>query len=130
MPYVKPEEVLSPRSKVLGVVEVIHNPHEGGMAVARIRWKTEQGQEEDRIAIRWNGDDERPLGNPISTRQPTWFVVDRYAEAAVEKAAREAAEKSPNSLIAQYREMANDQSREQEAEEWIEGLIADASPQR
>jgi hypothetical protein len=29
-------------------------------------------------------------------------------------------------LEAQYREMASDTTREREAEEWIEGLIADA----
>ncbi len=30
-------------------------------------------------------------------------------------------------LEGQYREMASDATREREAEEWIEGLIADAS---
>jgi hypothetical protein len=32
-------------------------------------------------------------------------------------------------LKAQYREMASDVTHEREAEEWIEGLIADASPE-
>ena len=63
-------------------------------------------------------------------RQPTWFVVGGYAAASVEQAAREAAERSPNSLVAKYREMANDSEREREAEEWSEGLIGDASTQR
>ena len=36
----------------------------------------------------------------------------------------------PEELEVGYREMANDESREQEAEEWIEGLIGDASTQR
>jgi hypothetical protein len=52
-----------------------------------------------------------------------------YAAASVEQAAREAAERSPNSLVAKYREMANDSEREREAEEWSEGLIGDASAQ-
>jgi hypothetical protein len=30
-------------------------------------------------------------------------------------------------LVAQYRDMANDAIQEREAEEWIEGLISDAS---
>jgi hypothetical protein len=57
----------------------------------------------------------------------TWFVVDEYAAAKVEEAARTAAEKSPNSLTARYREMAADQENEREAAEWMEGLIGDAS---
>lgn len=125
MRYVKPEDVLSPKSKVGGVIEVIHDPGEGQMSVARIIWDGEEV-----IASRWNGDDTRPLGNPVSRGRPTWFVVDKYAEIVVEEAARAAAEKSPNSLIAQYREMATDEVREREAQEWIEGLISDASPQR
>lgn len=34
---------------------------------------------------------------------------------------------NPSDSEARYREMANDATREREAEEWIEGLIADAS---
>jgi hypothetical protein len=63
----------------------------------------------------------------MSRRQPTWFVVDGYAAPKVEEAARAAAEESPNSVISQYREMASDSEREREANEWIEGLIGDAS---
>jgi hypothetical protein len=125
MPYIHPEEVLSPKKRVGGVLEVIHDPGENGMSVARILW-----DEKEVVATRWNGDDKRPLGNPVSRRQPTWFVVDDYAAAKVEEAARAAAEQSPNSLVAKYREMANDSEREREAEEWSEGLIGDASAQR
>jgi len=125
MSYVRPEEVLSPRNRVGGVIEVIHDPGENGMSVARIIW-----DQEPAVAVRWNGDSDRPLGNPMSRRQPTWFVVDGFAAASVEQAAREAAEKSPNSLAAKYREMANDTEREYEAQEWAEGLIDDASAQR
>ena len=123
--YVRPEEVLSPKSSVGGILEVIHDPGENRMSVARILW-----EEEERIATRWNGSDEQPLGNPVSRGHATWFVVDGYAAASVEQAAREAAERSPNSLVAKYREMANDSEREREAEEWSEGLIGDASAQR
>ncbi|MGA9039155.1 MAG: hypothetical protein WB421_01345 [Terriglobales bacterium] len=125
MTYIRPEEVLSPRSLVGGIVEVIHDPGENRMTVARILW-----DEKEVVATRWNGNDERPLGNPVSRGHATWFVVDEYAAAKVEEAARAAAEKSPNSLVAKYREMANDEDREREAEEWSEGLIGDASPQR
>jgi len=124
MSYVHPEEVLSPRNRVGSIVEVIHDPGENGMSVARIIW-----DEEEVVAIRWNGNSEQPLGNPMSRRHPTWFVVDEYAQAEVERAARVQAEQSPNSLVAKYREMANDSDREREAEEWSEGLIGDASAQ-
>jgi hypothetical protein len=125
MSYVRPEEVLSPKHSVGGILEVIHDPGENRMSVARILW-----EEEERIATRWNGSDEQPLGNPVSRGHATWFVVDGYAAASVEQAAREAAERSPNSLVARYREMANDSEREREAEAWSEGLIGDASAQR
>lgn len=125
MSYLRPEEVLSPRGRVGAVLEVIHDPREEGMSVARILWDGEEV-----IATRWNGNDEQPLGNPVSRGHATWFIVGGYAAASVEQAAREAAQKSPDSLVAQYREMANDLEREREAEEWSEGLIADASPQR
>jgi len=100
------------------------------MSVARILWREEDGEEREVVAARWNGDDERPLGNPVSRGHATWFVVDDYVAPHVEKAARAAAEKSPNSLAARYREMAKDADREREAEEWSEGLIGDASAQR
>jgi hypothetical protein len=122
MSYIRPDEVLSPKSRVGGIIEVIHDPGENGMSVARIVW-----DEEPVVAIRWNGNSQQPLGNPMSRRHPTWFVVDGFAAASVERAAREAAESSPNSLVAKYREMANDLEREREAEEWSEGLIGDAS---
>ena len=122
MSYLPPEKVLSPKSRVGGVVEVIHDPGEDRMAVARILW-----DEEEVIATRWNGNAERPLGNPVSRGQATWFVVDGYAAESVEQAARLAAQNSPSSLAARYREMANDVEREREAIEWSEGLINDGS---
>jgi hypothetical protein len=125
MPYIRPEDVLSPKARVGGVLEVIHDPREDGMTVARIRWDGEEV-----IATRWNGNDEQPLGNPVSRGRPTWFIVDGYAADSVEQAARQAAERSPDSLVARYREMSADEAREREAEEWTEGLIGDASPQR
>jgi hypothetical protein len=124
MPYVTPEEVVSPRSRFGGLIELIYAGHENEMSVARILW-----DDDERVACRWNGDDEHPKGNPLSRGQATWFVVDDYAAPAVEEAARAAAERSPNGLVARYREMANDSEREREAEEWSEGLIGDASSQ-
>jgi len=124
MAYIKPEEVLSPRKHVGGVVEVIHDPGEGHMSVARIIY-----DDVERIATRWNGSDKRPLGNPVSRGQATWFVVEEYAAESIERAAREAAQDSPHGLAAGYREMADDLDREREAEDWMEGLIGDGTNQ-
>ena len=77
MAYIRPEDVLSPRINVRGVVEVIHDPGEGEMSVARVLWKKEGKEEEEVIATRWNGSGERPLGNPVSRGHATWFVVDK-----------------------------------------------------
>jgi len=125
MSYVRPEQVWSPRSLVGCVLEVIHDQGENRMNVARILW-----DEKEVVATLWNGNDEQPLGNPVSRGHATWFVVDEYAAAQVEEAARAAAEQSPDSLIGKYREMANDSDRERQADEWSEGLISDASAQR
>ncbi len=121
--YVKPATVLSPRTRMSAVLEVIHDPGAGGMSVARILF-----DEEERLAVRWNGDDgDQPLGHPVSRRQPTWFVLADYVRDAVEEAAREEAAKSETGLAAGYREMAKDKDREREASEWTEGLIGDAT---
>lgn len=125
MSYVHPEEVLSPRASVGGIIEILHDPGENGMSVARILW-----DDREVIATRWNGNREQPLGNPVSRGHATWFVVDDYAAAKVEEAARAAAETSPNSLLTKYREMAADEEREREANEWSEGLIGDAPTER
>src|SRR5579872_2495303 len=113
MSYVKPEEVVSPRKNVGAVLEVVHDPGEGQMAVARILWN-----DEECVALRWNGNSKQPLGNPMSRRQPTWFVVSGEVGEAVLQAARGAANKSATGLQAQYRAMAEDEEREREAEEW------------
>ncbi len=130
MPYIVPEDVASPQNRFVGLVELVYAGGENEMSVARIRWRDDQDEEDrERIAVRWNGDDERPLGNPVARGHATWFIVAEYAEAGVLQAAREAAEKSPNSLVSKYREMARDSEREREAEEWTEGLMKDASSQ-
>jgi hypothetical protein len=134
MAYVRPEEALSPKNRMGGILELIHDGGEGEMSVARILWKGKEGEEyEEVIAARWNGKQSQPLGNPVSRGRATWFVIGEIGEGvadAVDRAARAAAEQSPNSLVAKYREMASDQAREREAEEWSEGLIGDTSAPR
>jgi hypothetical protein len=122
MSYIKPQEVLSPKNKVGGVLEVVHDPGEGQMAVARILW-----DEDECVALRWNGNSKQPLGNPMSRRHPTWFVVSGEVADAVLTAARLAADKSSDGLQAQYRAMAADEEREREAQEWCEGVLREPS---
>lgn len=127
--YVRPEEVLSPKSHNGGVIEVIHDPGEGGMAVAKILW-VDGEERKELIAARRNGYDDQPLGTPSARGHATWLLVDDYAAESVEQAARAAAQHSPNSLVAQYREMAADSDRERDAEQWSEGLISDGDTPR
>jgi hypothetical protein len=70
--YVKPEEVLSPRSRVRGVVEVIHDPGADGMSVARILW-----DDEEVIATRWNGNAEPEARVPLAAGD-TWGANQRF----------------------------------------------------
>lgn len=128
--YIYPKDVLSPKG--VQVLEVIHDPGENEIAVARIVWEN-MFDNEELVAIRWNGDTDMPRGNPVSHGQPTWFVLGKangYLARAVEDAALQKAECSPSGLAAKYREMASDAEREREAEEWSEGLIGDADSPR
>ena len=72
--YIPPDAVKSPkdrwqRDKVLRD----GGPH--GWSVARGKWDGEP-----RLAIRWNGDEERPRGNPLSNANPTWFMLPEELE--------------------------------------------------
>jgi hypothetical protein len=85
---------------------------------------------EERIGIRWNGREEQPeIGNPQSRGKPTWFVVPRELENLVREEAEHLGNSQEGGLLASYREMAKDREREAEAQEWSEGLIADATDQ-
>ena len=128
MSYVDPHSVASPKNMVSDV-EVIYDsgPRESSWAVAKLRWDRRPA-----VGIRWNGElgAGKGIGNPQSRGLPTWFVIpDELAELV-----REAAEKLANGgdlrLLSEYQQMARDQEREAEAEEWSEGLIGDASTQR
>jgi hypothetical protein len=125
MSYVKPDQVLSPTRYVRGISEVLYDPGPNQMAVARILWAEEGEEPEAAVAVRWNGNDEHPLGHPVVRGKPTWFVIDGYAAEAVEAAARAKEAESPTGLSAGYRDMARDEQREREAHEWCEGLIGD-----
>ncbi len=125
MSYIDPQTVLSPRSRV-GAVDILYNSGPGGWSVARL----EYDGVEDRIGIRWNGSkDSAGIGNPQSRGKPTWFVVPEEISALVREQAEQLNDSQEGGLLAGYREMAADQKREAEAQEWSEGLITDANRQ-
>ncbi|MYL97220.1 hypothetical protein GR702_05470 [Novosphingobium sp. FGD1] len=64
---VDPRTVLSPRDR-LKRLRVIHETQHWSLAVCE--WEGDPG-----LLMRWNGDEERPMGHPNSSGNPTWFAV-------------------------------------------------------
>ena len=126
MGYVDPATVLAPR-KFVRAVEVLFDsgPNEGGWSLARLDWSGKTC-----LGIRWNGDEESAIGNPQSHGLPTWFVIPKELEPMLLEWAEEQTYSRPGGLLERYREMASDTERENEAQQWTEGLIDDASAQR
>jgi hypothetical protein len=124
MAYVEPATVWAPKASIRSV-EVLYSRGQGEWSVARVVW---EGAE--RIGVRWNGSNDAPgIGNPQSRGNATWFILPKELESAVLDKVEELSQSGPGGLLEQYAEMASDQAREREAEEWSEGLIGDASAQ-
>lgn len=124
MAYVEPATVWAPKVSIRSV-EVLYNTKQKGWSIARVNW-----DHENRIGIRWNGDDDKPgIGNPQSRGNATWFILPVELESAVLDKIEELSHADPGGLLERYAEMAKDETREREAEEWSEGLIDDASAQ-
>ena len=70
MPYIKPSDVRSPKTKWY-LFEVILDRGPLNCAYALGEWEGER-----RIGFRWNGDDDNPIGNPQSRGLPTWTMLD------------------------------------------------------
>lgn len=119
MSYETPDHVQGPRKSVSNV-RVIYDGGEDDAAIAQLDWNGEPG-----VGMRWNGNDERPLGNPQSRGHPVWWLVPPEFQEAILARVNELTPESP--LAAGYREMAADSEREQEAEEWSELLLDDLS---
>lgn len=79
-PYVPPEQVSSPKKhwKLLTVLES-GKANSGSLALGR--W-----EDKPVVALRWNGCESNPLGNPQSRGLATWFIVpDEYRDAMLLK---------------------------------------------
>lgn len=120
--YHDPKSVLSPKDRVKSV-EVIFDkgPVDSSWSVARLRW-----DDSFVVGIRWNGDRNSTKGLPQARGNPTWFVVPDEIADAVLNAAREWNRLRQDDLMESYRQMAADEEREAEADEWTEGLLGDA----
>src|SRR5690349_10095823 len=74
MPYVPPDEVVSPKSSWT-LVDVVLDRGEGDCAYAIGMWRNGRRRRRH-VGFRWNGSDESPLGNPQSRGLPTWLMLD------------------------------------------------------
>jgi hypothetical protein len=79
MPYIPPEEVISPKAS-WRLVDVIIDKGPENCAYAIGMWDRKR-----RIGFRWNGSDGAPLGNPQSRGLPTWVMLDTALNRAVVK---------------------------------------------
>ncbi len=76
MSYIKPTDVHSPKLRWV-LIAVLDEAKEGDCALALGRWDGEVT-----LAMRWNGHDDNPIGNPQSRGLPTYFRVPaKYHEA-------------------------------------------------
>ncbi len=69
MSYVKPSDVHAPK-RFWSLIHVIFDGGPGGSSLAIGRWENNPV-----LAMRWNGTDETPLGNPQSRGLATWFII-------------------------------------------------------
>ncbi len=126
MAYVDPKTVQAPKNRVRRV-QVIHDEGprrgHGSWSAALLDWDDKT----DVLALRWNGGEESPIGNPQSRGKPTWFIVPNELAESIRERVEEMAESQGGGLLAGYRAMAEDREREKEAHEWSEALIGDAA---
>lgn len=66
---VRPRDVKSPKEHWV-LIDVLVEAKDWSLALGE--WDGDRC-----LAARWNGDDERPKGNPVSHGMPTWFVLPR-----------------------------------------------------
>src|SRR5882672_4217503 len=69
MGYIKASDVHAPK-RFWSLIHVIFDGGPGGSSLAIGRWENKPV-----LAMRWNGTEDNPLGNPQSRGLPTWFIV-------------------------------------------------------
>jgi hypothetical protein len=122
MAYISPETVQSPKGRVADI-DVLYDkgPSPASWSIAKLKWDGT-----DAIGIRWNGEVDQPgSGTPQSRGNATWFIVPPEIVETVVSAASALKRQKTDVLLAGYREMAADEEREKEADEWSEAMIGD-----
>jgi hypothetical protein len=71
--YVKAIEVTAPRGTLLRKGILVDGGKKWSPVIAWGTW-----EDKNRLLLRWNGDQEHPLGNPISSAKPTWTVLPTW----------------------------------------------------
>ena len=69
MRYIKPDKVIYPKKR-WKLDHVLYPGKEGSWAAAEGKWDGNEA-----LAIRWNGEKGKKLGQPQSSGYPTWFIV-------------------------------------------------------
>ena len=82
MPYIKPEQARSPRQHWT-LIQVLIDQGESDDNAGKWSLAVGEWDGERRLAIRWNGTEDRPAGNPQSRGMPTWFVLPPEFEEAL-----------------------------------------------
>ena len=77
MAYIKPGDVESPRNR-WKLIAVLADGGPGEVAYAIGEWDGKP-----RMGMRWNGTDNKPVGNPQSRGLPTWTILDPKVYRAV-----------------------------------------------
>ena len=67
--YTPPDQVHSPKSR-WSLIKVLEDLGENATSIAVGHW-----DKEPVLAIRWNGTEPNPIGNPQSRGLPVWFVL-------------------------------------------------------
>ena len=71
MNYTDPRSVRTPKKRITGNIDVLHDTGEWGWSLCRIIWDGKQS-----LGIRWNGSfSENNMGNPQSRGNATWFIL-------------------------------------------------------
>jgi hypothetical protein len=79
MPYVLPQNVVSPKSYWRLDRIIIDGGAEDPIWALGSWYNSGTELWEPVIGHRWNGNDEHPLGTPISRQYPTWHIIDGRA---------------------------------------------------
>ena len=80
--YITPDKVVSPRQH-WRLIRVLQTGEQGDSNGDRVAIAIGTWDDDMRLAMRWNGDDDSPIGNPQSRGLPTWFMMPGRLNEAV-----------------------------------------------